>query len=182
MDVEHLFRWQEVHLVHFYIYFVISAFIAFYLTKKSNSRYKFEIFFLAFYLLTGNLNEILTIKIPGFSLLEIQPKRFLFLMLLFFLVRKVLFFRKKIFLTTNGKIPWWEVSLYAYFIFGRQLSRLDSALNDATNADYFVWGMIAAFGVIVIATYNSIKTKHMKPLLSALGVAAFGFSVSYFFC
>ena len=118
MDVgEHLFRWQEVHLVHFYIYFVISAVIAFYLTKKSNSRYKFEIFFLSFYLLTGNLNEILTIKIPGLSLFEIQPRRFLFLMFSFFLVRKLWFSREKIFLTTNGKIPWWEITLYTYFIF-----------------------------------------------------------------
>ena len=118
MDVpEQFFKWQEVHFVHFYIYFVIAAIVVFYLTIKSNSRYKVLIFLLSFYLLTGNLNELLTIKIPGFSLFEFQLKRILFLMLSFFLVRRVFFSKEKIILTTNGKIPWWEVTLYGYFIF-----------------------------------------------------------------
>ncbi len=114
---DHLFRWQEVHLIHFYIYLVIAALIAYYLVKKSNSEYKFELFFLSFYVLTGNLNEILTISIPGFSLFEIQPKRFLLLILSFFLIKKILFSREKVSMTSNGKIPWWEIMLYAYFIF-----------------------------------------------------------------
>lgn len=100
----------------FYLYYAISFLISFYLIYKSNSENKIELFFLSFYLLTGNINRFLTIKIPGFSFFEIQPIRFLFLMCSFFLVRKILFSRTKISFAPNGKIPWFEVMLYAYFV------------------------------------------------------------------
>ena len=101
---------------HFYIYFVLAAIIAFYLIINSDSRYKFELFFLSFYLLTGRLNELLSIKIPGFDLFEIQPHRFLFLLLLFFIIRKTLLSRERLHLTLNRKIPWFQVALFSYVI------------------------------------------------------------------
>ena len=64
---EHLFNWPGVNLSYYYIYFLIAALIAGYLSFRSKSSFKFELFFLVFYLLTGNLNELLTISIPGFS-------------------------------------------------------------------------------------------------------------------
>ncbi len=115
-NYQQFFDYEEVQLYHFYIYFVLAAAIAFYLTLKSNSRNKIELFFLSFYLLTGNINDLLTIKIPGFSLFEIQPERFLFFLLFFFIVRKLMFSKEKIYLTFNMKVPWFEVALYAYMV------------------------------------------------------------------
>lgn len=115
-DYEQYFNWPEVHLQHFYIYFAIAAVIALYLVIKSNSKYKFELFFLSFYLLTGNLNDLLTIVIPGFSLFEIYPIRLLFFLLLFFIVRRTLLTREKYNLSINGKIPWFVIALLGYVI------------------------------------------------------------------
>ncbi len=109
-----LFSWNEVHLHHFYIYFAFAVIAAFYLTYKSNSKYKFELFFISFYFLTGNINELLTIKIPGFSFFEIQPIRFIYLLLAVFMIRKTMFSRKKLNLTLNKKVPWFVVFLYAF--------------------------------------------------------------------
>ena len=57
MNVENSFfdfDMAEVHLWHFYAYFVCAALMALYLVVKSGSKNKFELFFLSFYLLTGN--------------------------------------------------------------------------------------------------------------------------------
>ena len=113
-DYTQYFNWPEVNLLHFYVYFAIAAVIAFYLTIKSDSKYKFELFFLSFYLLTGNLNYLLTIAIPGFSLFEIQPIRFIFFLLSFFIIRKTLFSKEKLHLSLNKGIPWFKVALFAY--------------------------------------------------------------------
>ena len=110
------FDLAEIRLNHFYIYFILAAAIAFYLILKSNSKYKIELFFLSFYLLTGNINDLLTIKIPGFSFFEIQPERFLFFLLYFFIVRKTLLSKEKLNFTWDKKIPWFEVALFAYVL------------------------------------------------------------------
>lgn len=113
---EQYFSWPEVHLQHFYIYFAIAAVIALYLVINSNSKHKFELFFLSFFLLTGNLNALLTIVIPGFSLFEIQPIRLIFFILLFFIIRKTLLTREKFNLSINGKIPWFVIAILGYVI------------------------------------------------------------------
>lgn len=110
------FKWEEVHIAHFFIYFFFAAITAFYLVRKSESKYKIELFFISFYLLTGNINEILTLKIPGFSFFEIQPVRFIYLMLLFFIIRKTLLSKEKQFSDPNKKTPWFMVMLYGYVI------------------------------------------------------------------
>jgi len=113
---EQYFNWPNVQFYHFYIYFVVAAVIAFYLTIKSETKYKIESFFLSFYLLTGNINDILTIKIPGFSLLEIQPLRFVYLMLFFFIIRKTIFSKEKLNISIHQKVPWFQLALYAYVL------------------------------------------------------------------
>lgn len=113
-DYEQYFNWLEVHLHHFYIYFVFAAIIAFYLIIKSDSKHKFELFFISFYLLTGNINELLTIKIPGFSFFEIQPIRFIYLMLSVFIIRKTLLSRKRQHFSFDRKVPWFMVLLYTF--------------------------------------------------------------------
>jgi len=106
----------EMQLHHFYIYFAFAAIVAFLLVKKSNSKFKPELFFLSFYLITGNINDLLTFKIPGFSGFEIQPERFIFFVLFFFIVRKMLLSRKKVISTFDQKIPWFLVALFAYVL------------------------------------------------------------------
>ncbi len=81
---------------------------------KSNSKYKIELFFISFYVLTGNINDLLTVKIPGFSLFEIQPIRFIYLMLLFFIVRKTWFSKERFELAFKKKIPWFVVFLFVF--------------------------------------------------------------------
>lgn len=79
------------NLALIYGYFVLAFGIAFYLIYKSKVNYKFELFALCFFLLTGEANELLTFKIPGVSFFEIQPERFLFLVFAFFLLRRFAF-------------------------------------------------------------------------------------------
>ncbi len=115
-DYEQYFNWPNVQLQHFFIFFALAALASLYLVIKSKSRYKIEIFFLTFFLLTGNINSLLTLKIPGFSLFEIQPERFIFLLLSFFILRKTLLSRGKLQLTLTKTIPYFEVALFAYVI------------------------------------------------------------------
>jgi hypothetical protein len=110
------FEMAKVNLEYFYAYFLLAAVIAFFLVYKSKSKYKIELFFMSFYLLTGNINEILTIKIPGFGLFEIQPERFIFLSLLFLVFRKTFLSRNQSHLHFNKKIPWFGVALLGYII------------------------------------------------------------------
>lgn len=110
------FKIDEGQLSYFYIYCVIAAVIALVLLFKSGSKHKFELFFISFYLLTGNINDLLTIKIPGFSLFEIQPERLLFFILSFFIARKMFLSKKKLQFSFDISVPWFEVALYAYVI------------------------------------------------------------------
>jgi len=114
IDYRQHFRWSQVDIGHFYVYFLLALVIAGYLVYNSKSRYKFELFFISFYLLTGNINMLLTIKIPGFSLFEIQPLRFIFLMLCFLIVRKIMFSKERLNLTFDKKVPWFLVALISY--------------------------------------------------------------------
>lgn len=111
------FAVTDGRLLHIYIYFIFAGAMAFYLTLKSKAKYKFELFFLSFYLLSGNLNIILTLKIPGFDFFELQPLRLIYLLLFFFIMRKTLFSSKRLKLTTNINMPWFEIALFGYVVF-----------------------------------------------------------------
>lgn len=110
------FDWPDVQLRYYYAYFILAALVAGYLVFKSKSRFKPELFFISFYLLTGNLNQLLTIKIPGFSLFEIQPIRFIFLLLSFLVLRKTIFSKAPIKVSLKQKVPWFQFALLGYVI------------------------------------------------------------------
>ena len=112
--MQQFFNWEEVQLHHFYIYYFLALIVAAFLVFRSNAKYKIELFFISFYLLTGNINELLTIEIPGLSFFKIQPIRFIFLLLLFLIVRKLWFSNEKTGWGTREKIPLFEIALYAY--------------------------------------------------------------------
>ena len=104
----------QVDMTYINGYFVIVFILAFYLVYKSKSSFKFELFFLSIYLMTGNINEFLTIRIPGISAFEIQPARFLFLLFSFFLMRYLLFSKNKMHLKTSWTTPWFILFLILY--------------------------------------------------------------------
>ncbi|OWW27015.1 hypothetical protein B4Q04_04880 [Zobellia sp. OII3] len=115
-NYEQHFNWTGVQIHHFYIYFVIAGIIASYLTYKSESKYKLEGLLLSFYFLTGNINDLLTIKIPGFSFFEIQPLRLIYLLLLFFIVRKTWLSKEKLASPATRKTPLFIIPLVLYII------------------------------------------------------------------
>lgn len=113
-NFERYFSWPNVQLEHFYIFFALAAILSLYLVIKSRSRYKIEIYFLIFFLLTGNYNNLLTIRIPGFSLFEIQPERFLFFVFLFLIVRKTFLSKNTISLNLKGNNPSFMMALIGF--------------------------------------------------------------------
>jgi hypothetical protein len=100
-----------------YLYFLIALLLGAYWVKNSGVKYKFEILILSFYLMTGNLNDLLTFAIPGVSFFEIQPDRFLFFMFLFFLVRRFYFSNEPFEVKVSWRIPWFMVMLMCYILF-----------------------------------------------------------------
>lgn len=135
---------------HFYAYFIFAAILAFFLVFRSDAKYKFELFFLSFFLLTGNLNRLLTVKIPGFSLVEIQPLRFVYLLLFFFILRKTVLSREKLEFASDKKIPWFQVALYAYVLwvtvsvlFNSNVMEISEVLVEITDAIAFLILMIS---------------------------------------
>jgi len=143
------FDMSGVQLSHFYAYLVLAALISFVLVIKSKSKYKIELFFLAFYLLSGNINDLTVIVIPGFSLFEIQPKRFIYLMLLFFIFRKLVFSKKKV--QYDFKMPWFQVALYGYIALQTLsifVNAFPSELKTVLDAVAF---LIIMFGLKLIA-------------------------------
>ena len=97
---------QEPVWAFFYLYFVVMFGVAFRMVYKSESKNKPEMMLAAFFLLTGNINQLLTFKIPGVSFFEIQPDRLLFLTFSFFIFRKVGLENQRILTDKNGTMPW----------------------------------------------------------------------------
>ncbi|MCW5515671.1 O-antigen ligase family protein [Muriicola sp. Z0-33] len=113
-NFEAYFNWST-DVEYFLAYFIFAGILTSYLVFKSESKYKLEIFFIFFYLITGNINKLLTIKIPGFSLLEIQPLRIVYLLLFFLVIRKTILSRTPIKIK-GYNIPWFQVALFFYII------------------------------------------------------------------
>jgi len=102
--------------IYFYAYIGFTFILALRLVLKSNSPYKLELTFLAFFLMSGSISGILTFKIPGISFFEIQPDRFLFLLFSFFIFRNLVFPKKNIRLPQGWTMPWFKILFYLYAI------------------------------------------------------------------
>lgn len=95
-----------------YGYLGLAAALTALLVYKAKFKDKLEHFFIGFFLMTGEINTILTFKIPGLSFFEIQPVRFLFFVLLFYILRKILFSKGTVLKgSKKGKIPWFMIFL-----------------------------------------------------------------------
>ena len=108
---------QVVGMPFVYVYFVIVLLLAAHWVYKSELKYKFETLVLSFYLMTGNLNDLLTFAIPGISFFEIQPDRFLLLVFSFFLVRRIFFSDEPLEFKNIWTMPWFMVMLIFYVSF-----------------------------------------------------------------
>lgn len=104
-----LITWAEIDKTYIYIWWVIAILTAAYQINKHKVTHRLEVFLLAFFLLTGNLNEGLTFSIPGLSFFEIQPDRLLFFVLTFFLVRKIV--------TNQARELWQNLQVMPWFMF-----------------------------------------------------------------
>ena len=75
----------SVGQIYMFIYFAVALGWICYWVFKGDVKYKFELIILCFFLMTNDINEFLTFKIPGIGFFEIQPERALFLTFSFLL-------------------------------------------------------------------------------------------------
>jgi len=106
----------EMDSIYFYAYLIFTFTIALSLVLKSESKYKLELIFLSFFLMSGSISGALTFKIPGISFFEIQPDRFLFLLFSFFIFRNIFFPKAGIRLLYGWAVPWFKILIYLYAI------------------------------------------------------------------
>ena len=147
--------------MYFYAYLGLAFMISWRLVMKSQSKYKPELLFLSFFLVSGSINEILTFKIPGISFFEIQPDRFLFFMFLFFIFRNLLFPKKEIQLSFGWSMPWFKILLYIYalLIISSQVFHVyNIGLAEViTNTVYAVNVLIVMYCVRVMTNEETIR-------------------------
>ena len=106
----------SVGKIYMYIYFVVALGCICYWVFKGDVKYKFEMIVLCFFLMTNDINEFLTFKIPGIGFFEIQPERALFLTFSFLLFREWSFFKDR----NNSpmpKTPWFLVLVILFVVF-----------------------------------------------------------------
>ena len=106
----------SVGQMYMYIYFVIALGVISYWVFNSQVKFKLELIVLCFFLMTCDINEILTFKIPGLGFFEIQPDRFLFLVFSFLLIRNLDFFKDR----NDGNIttmPWFIFMVILFVLF-----------------------------------------------------------------
>ena len=130
---------------------------------KSTSRYKPELFFISFFLLTGNLNKLLTIKIPGFSLFEIQPVRFIFFLLCFLILRKILYERGRYRAVTSSKTPVFVLILGVYVVLVLLSLVVNSAAIGAGEAVAEIFDVVVF--LVLIVGFREIADKPSYDLI-----------------
>ena len=106
----------SVGQIYMYIYFVVALAWVCYWVLNSSIKYKFELIVLCFFLMTNDINEFLTFKIPGIGFFEIQPERALFLTFSFLLFREWSFFKDRI-KTPMPTTPWFLVLVILFVAF-----------------------------------------------------------------
>lgn len=106
----------SVGKIYMYVYFAVALGMALYWIYNSKVQYKFELLILCFFLMTNDINEFLTFKIPGIGFFEIQPERALFLTFSFLLFRKWQFFKDRKAANITS-MPWFIVMVILFVIF-----------------------------------------------------------------
>ncbi len=102
-------------MTQFYVYIGIMFIVAVLLVRSCETIYKFELFAVIFYILTGSYNELLAFKIPGLSFFEITPERFLLLTFLALFIRRS-WSRDDRFDYSGSNLPWFKLLLNLFVI------------------------------------------------------------------
>ena len=151
----------EINYNLVYAWFGIAVCISLWLVSRCQSNYKPELFFLSFYFLTGNANELLTLSIPGLSFFEIQPDRFLFLLFSFLLARRLLFSRGELPLKFTGRMPGFKIALYLYvawIIISQIYHTNDLGVSDVIlSCIYAINVLILIYGLQLITDRESLR-------------------------
>lgn len=155
---------QVVGMPFVYLYFLFALSLSAYWVYNSELKDKFEVFILSFYLMTGNLNDLLTFAIPGISFFEIQPDRFLFFMFLFFLVRRLYLSKDSFEFKNFWNIPWFMIILVLYAIF-----KIIS-LNSHTDSIEFSEIIIKSLHVVnILVIIFALRIIYSPELINILG-------------
>ena len=161
----------EFGLYH-YIFLGICAVLSFFLVARSGVSDKVEHYCLTFFLLTGNFNQALTFKIPGVSLFEIQPIRFLFLLLSFFIFRKLLFGKQQFFANQSlWKLPAFLIFLFFNIIF--VITSLFKHTNDIGFSEVIVKTVLILNFLVIVYAFRMLMTpKSFNLLGKTIAIAA----------
>ena len=157
---------QVVGMPFIYIYFLFALLLSASWVYKSDVKHKFEILVLCFYLMTGNLNDLLTFAIPGVSFFEIQPDRFLFFMFSFFLIRRFYFSNEPFEFKNFWKIPWFMIILTFYGLF--KIISLGSHSNTIVFSEVLIKSLHVVNILIIIL---SLRVLFSPKLIEILGKA-----------
>ena len=152
---------QEPVWAFFYLYFVVMFGVAFRMVYKSESKNKPEMMLAAFFLLTGNINQLLTFKIPGVSFFEIQPDRLLFLTFSFFIFRKVGLENQRILTDKNGTMPWFKLILCIYVFMAVTSQFYNVSLigfaDTIVNSIYLINVLVVMFAFQLMASKENLR-------------------------
>lgn len=102
---------------YMFLYFALAFGVALYWVYTSQAKYKFELLVLCFFLMTNDINEFLTFKIPGMGFFEIQPARAVFLVFSFLLIRNLSFFKERKAKYNITTMPWFVLMLFLLVLF-----------------------------------------------------------------
>ena len=155
-----------VGLYYIYGYFAIVLLLGFLWVYRSELTYKFEALVLAFYLMTGNLNDLLTFSIPGVSFFEIQPDRFLLLMFSFLLVRRAFFSNEMVIPKNAWTMPWFMVMLILYSLF-----KVIALFSHADTIEFSEVIIKSLHVVNVLVIIYSLRLIYTPELIKILGKA-----------
>ncbi len=103
-------------MTQFYLYLFCMLLVATALTMRTKTAYPIELFIVCFFLLSGNLNELFTINIPGISFFEIQPERLLLIIFGILVARKLIFQKRFGHDQKSLQLPWFIVFLNLFVI------------------------------------------------------------------
>jgi O-antigen ligase len=167
----------EMDSIYFYGYLGLTFMIALWLVLKSQSKYKFELFFLSFFLMSGSISDMLTFKIPGVSFFEIQPDRFLFFLFGFFLMRNLLFPKQEIQLPIGWSVPWFKIFIYLYalLVISSQVFHVnENGMSEMITNIVYVFNFL----LIMYCVRVMVDEETMRIIGSALIIGAIFASIS----
>ena len=105
-----------MYQVYFNAFLGFTFLVCIWLLYKNQPDNKLLVFQLAYFLITGNLDNLLTIVLPGFSLFELQPDRLIFLFYTAYLILLYVSPATRPIFKRFREVPWFEIIMILYVI------------------------------------------------------------------